>query len=318
VYNPNQPRLPAGDRYGGRWTSTGIGGGAAGGRYDPANGDRRGGVQLAGAGTLGQGIRDLGPFGAAMVPYLLGVLARLTAHRIEQAAFLGGLVVAAVSELDAAHGALPDQPDIRYRYKGGILTLWRDVPVDEMPLLYHGPAGADGLYRLPDGTVIGRDLGTGVFLNQAAATTKLRVFEETEAANPAANDNIKLCPDAVPDRYSNDKDEWQEYQQKVTGLEKGWGVELNGVMFDGCRMTDGVMLEAKGDGYAWALQEDGEFFPNFKGKQKLVDQMQSQSLAARGRLVEWHVAERPVADYLAKLACNLGLSNIVVIHDPAR
>ena len=317
MYNPNQPRLPAGDRYGGRWTATGLGGG-------PANANERAphpsGPQIANAGTLAQSLRGLGPFGPAMIPYLLGVLARMAEGGLDRIGFLGGLVVAVLSELDAAHGTLPDHPDIRYRYKAGILTLWQEVPGENKPLIYHGPAGADGLYRLPDGTVIGRDLGTGVFLNQAAAAAKLTLYEEARAASPAANDNIRLCPDPGPDHPSMkaipDDHRAKLYQQQITGLPPGQAVMLNGVRFDGCRTADGVMLEAKGEGFEWALQEDGEFFSNYMGERKIIEQMKDQSVAAGGRLVEWHFAEKRVADHFEIVTKRLGLDNIIVKHTP--
>jgi hypothetical protein len=35
----------------------------------------------------------------------------------------------------------------------------------------------------------------------------------------------------------------------------------NGVMFDGCRTTDGTLLEAKGPGIAQHMTDDGEWKP---------------------------------------------------------
>ncbi len=318
MYNPNQPRLPAGDRYGGRWTSTGLGGGPAG-LHERAPHAR--GMQIAGAGALAQGLRGLGPFGPAMVPYLLGVLARMAEGGLRQTAFLGGLVVAVVSELEASYGTLPDHPDIQYRYKAGILTLWQDVPGENKPLIYHGPAGADGLYRLSDGTVIGRDLGQGVFLNQAAAAAKQKESDEEAAASRATNDDVKLCPDPGPDHPSMkaipDDHRAKLYQQQITGLPPGLAVMLNGRRFDGCRTIDGVMLEAKGEGFAWTFK-DGKLRYDHTGIRDMVDQMHKQSEAAAiaGKSVEWHVAEKVLADYLAEFAVRLPYGNVKVINTP--
>jgi hypothetical protein len=99
------------------------------------------------------------------------------------------------------------------------------------------------------------------------------------------------------------KDRAIAYQAQITGLPPGMAVLLNGVMFDGCRTTDGTMLEAKGPGLAQHLSSDGVWKPYVtKGKEKLDRQIRSQSVAAGDRMVEWHVAEPPLAAYIAKFA----------------
>jgi hypothetical protein len=104
------------------------------------------------------------------------------------------------------------------------------------------------------------------------------------------------------------------YQQQIAGLPPGQAVTLNGVVFDGCRTSDGVMLEAKGPGFGWALQGDGTFFTNYEGEEELISQMLRQSAAAKGRIVEWHFAEERVASYFKVAAETLRLANIVVKH----
>ena len=299
MYNPSQPRVPAGDtsHHGGRWTD--------------------GGAQLASmaAPAIGMGAAAR-VFAPAFVPYLRALLSRLPFGIAAPIGFLGAILIPSNRSL-VAEGQLPSHPDIIYRYDAGmgVLTLWRNVPGDRKPLLFHGHADNDELFRLPDGTIIGRDLENGILLSQSATAIKLEEYEDTEAANPAANDNVKLCPDAVPDWPNNDKEGWQDYQQQITGLPKGLAVQLNGVMFDGCRMTDGIMLEAKGAGFAWAI-ENGEFFKNYRGTKRAIEQMQRQSIAAAAanRTIEWHVAEKPFADYLAKVAASLPHKNITVIN----
>jgi hypothetical protein len=77
------------------------------------------------------------------------------------------------------------------------------------------------------------------------------------------------------------------------------------------------MLEAKGPGYAWALTPNG-WLRNYNGGPDMQRQMEEQSAVAgaAGRLVEWHVAEKPVADYLRLFAVNKGLTNVVVVWEP--
>jgi len=322
MYNPNQPRLPAGDRYGGRWTSTGLGGGAADrrerGRHGAPHGDHGGGVQVAGVGALAQSLRGLGPFGPAMVPYLLGVLARMAEGGLGQTAFLGGLAVAVVSELEATYGTLPDHPDIHYRYKAGILTLWQDVPGENKPLIYHGPAGADGLYRLPDGTVIGRDLGQGVFLSQAAAGNEKR-RRATARADVAGRteEGPERCPSPTLSPRNNDNPEWRRYQEYITGRSADYEVAFSGERFDDCRNEPGqiVLIDAK-DRYSQFIKEDGSGWHDwYDDPRKIPRQMSRQCIAAGGRRIEWRVSQRRTADFFREIAGKFGCENLVVIWD---
>ncbi len=323
AYNPNQPRVPAGDHYGGRWTGTGLGGG-------PAHGTQHG-PQVAGAGTALPGMRGMGPFSPAMVPYLHGVLSQLASDALGRVTFLGGLLVAALDQLGAVEGELPQHPDIRYRYKSGVLTLWQDVPGASKPLLFHGPAGADGLYRLPDGTIVGRDLGDGVFLNEDASEkekqrkAEARAFAIAEAlrlgAKVRVNDEPELCPAPTKAQKNNDKKRWREYQEQITEIDSDLEILLNGVSYDGCRNIPGgiVLLEAKGPGFSEKLEQDGDFIWWYKkGRLEVAIQMKKQSIAAGRHTVEWHAAEAPMAFYLQRLAEQLGCHNIDVKHTPAK
>jgi Restriction endonuclease fold toxin 5 len=93
-------------------------------------------------------------------------------------------------------------------------------------------------------------------------------------------------------------------------------VALNGVVFDGCRESDGTMLEAKGPGYAWAMRGPDQWMRNYDGLPDIMKQAQAQSEAAAGRAIEWHFAEQPVADYFRKAFADEGWSNITVLYTP--
>ena len=82
------------------------------------------------------------------------------------------------------------------------------------------------------------------------------------------------------------------------------------------------MLEAKGEGYEKFLDSDDEWQPWFlyskdSGWPDMAGQLQAQSAAAfkAGRLVEWHVAEPRVADYIATFVRENRIPNIKVIYD---
>jgi hypothetical protein len=142
-------------------------------------------------------------------------------------------------------------------------------------------------------------------------------------AKSLAKNEPQLCPDPGPDRPGSDNsDRAIEYQQQITGLEPGLAVLFNGVMFDGCRESDGVLLEAKGPGYEWAMIDpngtpDANLWKAwYTGRAKAEKQMRDQSAAAGLRIVEWHCAEKPVADYFRWYAEVNHLTNIHVIWTP--
>ena len=89
---------------------------------------------------------------------------------------------------------------------------------------------------------------------------------------------------------------------------------MNGVRFDGCRLTNGNMLEAKGPGYEWAMISDTEWREKYKGVRDARDQMRGQSEAAPDRIIEWHFAEERVAKYFRDYAARF--SNVRVFYTP--
>jgi len=127
----------------------------------------------------------------------------------------------------------------------------------------------------------------------------------------------KLCPDPSVEDISGRSENSLAYQEYVSGLPRGLEVELGGVSFDGCREADGVMLEAKAR-YAQSLGADGEWKDFFTGSNALEAQMedQSETAAAYGRQVEWHVQEKAVADWFRAYANDSGYNNVEVIFDP--
>ncbi|MGE6763123.1 Tox-REase-5 domain-containing protein [Corallococcus interemptor] len=120
----------------------------------------------------------------------------------------------------------------------------------------------------------------------------------------------------------------RQYQEQITGHSAdeaywvgGTSTKAGGVKFDGFK--DGVLLEAKGLGYA-------EFFEaNFAPKHwfdasgkadDLVDQATRQRdiVLNAGIRIEWHVAEKHAADALKQLLKSNGVPEIAVIHTSAR
>jgi hypothetical protein len=102
--------------------------------------------------------------------------------------------------------------------------------------------------------------------------------------------------------------------RSITGLPFGKAYELNGIKFDG--FTDGVLLEAKGPGYANFIK-DGKFADWWEktGLEKLLDQAERQTGVAQGRRIEWHFAEEEPARLIRELFRPRGI-NIEVIVTP--
>jgi hypothetical protein len=102
--------------------------------------------------------------------------------------------------------------------------------------------------------------------------------------------------------------------RSITGLPDGKAYELNGVKFDGFK--DGILLEAKGPGYA-NFVKNGEFADWFQktGLERLIEQAKRQEIAAQGRQIQWHFAEEEPARLIRKLFDNKDI-NIQVIVTP--
>lgn len=83
--------------------------------------------------------------------------------------------------------------------------------------------------------------------------------------------------------------------------------------FDGYRK--GVLLEAKGPGYA-KFVENGGFKQFFAGRGKLLEQANRQRRAAKGAPVEWHIAEKEFARALENFFATNRVSGIRIVHTP--
>ncbi|WP_254330565.1 Tox-REase-5 domain-containing protein [Corallococcus exiguus] len=118
----------------------------------------------------------------------------------------------------------------------------------------------------------------------------------------------------------------RRYQEQITGHTAdeaywvgGTSTQAGGVKFDGFK--DGVLLEAKGPGYAKFFDglEPKAWFKN-SGAADLVAQAKRQNEIVRGMgiLIEWHVAEAGAAQAIEWLLESETISVIKVIHTPAR
>src|SRR6266568_7317646 len=139
-------------------------------------------------------------------------------------------------------------------------------------LLFSGMQDSDGLYRDRDGTIVGRAVGNSFMLENAGAPAMNVAQSDSRASAVAATDDAsdqpKLCPDPSPDRPGGMSDRAAAYQEQITGLPRGMAISFNGMHFDGCRISDGALLEAKGPGFEFAMDENGDWERWYNGKAK--------------------------------------------------
>ena len=289
-----QPRVLPGDAsgHGGQWTKSG---GAA-----------------AIAPAIAAPAMETAP---TLMPALRGLAAGLSGLLGSAVALAGGLILIPLNRSQRDSGLLPDDPDVHYDYDQGFLTVRERAPDGNWETIFHGRPDRDGYYVTPDGAMIGRALDNGVYLSAGLMRLEKRAKAKSNVRS-RAKDEPRYCPDPGPDKPSGASAEAQFYQVQISGLPPGIPVEFGGVMFDGCDELRRVLLEAKAEGFAWALR--GDDWPSwYEGRARLLDQLERQSRAAGDRIVEWHVAEKPVADVLRRLASELNYTNIHVLHTPA-
>ncbi|WP_170114703.1 Tox-REase-5 domain-containing protein [Corallococcus macrosporus] len=114
----------------------------------------------------------------------------------------------------------------------------------------------------------------------------------------------------------------RRYQEQIAGHSAdeaywvgGVGRDRGGVKFDG--FDAGVLLEAKGPGYARFFEEldPKRWFKN-SGAKALGEQALRQVKAAKGMPIRWHVAEETAVPALRKLLQDRGIKGIEVVFTP--
>ena len=218
-------------------------------------------------------------------------------------------------------GKVANAPDLSYRYDRdtGIVQVWQDDWKGARTLLDTGRIGVDGRFYDESGDVIGRALSSAAVIDpdtlpgyrsqsntDAGAATRPLALADT--ADP------KLCPDPTPENIAGRSERTIAYQSQVTGLPPGLEVVFNGERYDGCRPENGNLIEAKGEGYANKMSGPDGWLEWFEGIGDLERQMESHSRKALGRMVEYHFAEKKVADWARRYARPYG--NIIVFYAP--
>jgi Restriction endonuclease fold toxin 5 len=265
---------------------------------------------------------SLGPFALSLFdPELRGKVLRalrMMLGRLDTAATVLNIVLAPGNKDLKSEGTIPDAAGVTYRYDQGTgkLTLSRQNDDGTTANFYSDRYDADGLFRDEEGNVIGRHLGDGVMLD----ATKIpgHKSQSKDQAQP------QVCPDPGPDEPG-----WQgrsprslAYQAQISGLPPGLAINFKWVSLDGCRTEDGPntgnLLEAKGEGFVWAMVGPDRWADFYTGVAKAMKQAATQNKAVRGtdRIIEWHFAEEQVGEYFRKQFARAGYDHIQVFYTP--
>ena len=254
-----------------------------------------------------------------LAPAALRALAQLGARivaagALEATAFLGIIFIPTNRSL-ISQGPVPNKPDLSYEYDAGAgrLRLYRQDG-DNRILAFEGHPDVDGIIRDKDGRAIGRRVDGSV------------VILDPDGLQGSKDEEPKLCPAPTKDRQGpKEKDiEYQHYVSTLVNpdapLPRGLAVKLynpvtgKDVYFDDCRLTDATMIDAKGTGYLDMLNKESKY-PWAGVEEGMLDQAERQLQAARTRAIEWHFAEKEVADRVRKLFSDNDV-NITVIYTP--
>ena len=342
-YDPNQPRVPAGNgRQSGRW---GNGSQSASSAGQGANRSHAAGSSQAFVGAVGARA-GVGSFLAEIAPETLEALATFAARFTIPTAVLGALIIPSPNEGIAAEGTLPDHPDVSYRLDRpeGMLTL--SAKASNGSDIRVRAQNRNGIYvDIATGMGIGRDLRGDLLFSWGAIQDAIQAREDahpqaaTDAKSARKSDEPQLCPAPMKDIPHGTTDSALSYEDDVHArvnplapIPRGFAVMFispatgKPVYFDDCfrysgDLVDGDMkkgdgVDAKGPGYAWRLA--GEHAEDVM--QNLIKQAKRQLQVTRalGLGLKWYFAEEAAADAVRKSFVEEGLSEIVISYMPPR
>jgi len=339
-FDPNQPR----DTHG-LWTSVVVGAAAgaamATGVAAASDGEAPAAATAGAAAAAGVATADAGAMeGAGWAIWnraALRLLSEVVGAIGAPIVIAGGLIAIPLNRSQMTEGTLPGRPDVSFRIDELEIHLYRTDEQGKRTLFFVGRRDGDGVYHDDEGRIVGRTVDGTFVLDPVAAESvpapaeggrakekdpaEVRAQAAMLAATTAqvrAIDRARLCPDPEFDREHGASPRAEAYQTQVTRMPPGLAFYLDDVSFDGCRYWgDGAMLEAKGEGVGHLVTPRG--WPSFwDDPEKDLRQMERQAKAAAEahKYVEWHVSDKPYADYLASYA-DRNFTNVVVIWEPA-
>ncbi|QRK09220.1 hypothetical protein JQX13_03415 [Archangium violaceum] len=193
-------------------------------------------------------------------------------------------------------------------------TVGRGLERLSMPSLSLSADGALVLQRVvvPAGraiTTLGGGPGAAIVLHMAHQSlqgTSGKMGASVQAGGPGQWSPVKESMSRRAARY----------QEQISGRPVNDSYSVRGVRFDGYK--DGVLLEAKGPGYANKFTDKLEPKKWFaKSAESIRAQALRQTKAANGIPIRWHVAESKTAEAIRKLLADRKIRGIEVVHTPA-
>ena len=283
LYNPLEPRVPAGSgQISGRWT---------------------------------RGTSGLAELTEEAAESLGGFAARLLLRASAAATAFGILLIPSPNKI-RVEGDVPGAPGLRYSWN-------RDET--QFHLTYDAPDGTrsmftaqleDNVFRDQSGLVIGRVLIDGNIAIDLHAIPSV----------PANDDEPRLCPLPGLDKPGERGRDYEDYVKSIVNpvdtTPRYWGFQLPNpteggklVYYDDCQHSTGMMVDAKGPGYAGLIS-----FP--KGEESVSGEFLDQSLrevqAAGDRPTRWYFAEAATAEFARELfkTSNQGREKIEIVVLP--
>jgi len=157
-------------------------------------------------------------------------------------------------------------------------------------------------------TALGGGPGAAIVLHMANASGQGPGVKTGQPAQPTGPGQWQPVKESMSRRAAR-------YQEQISGRPVNESYITRGVRFDGYK--DGVLLEAKGPGYANKFNKDLSSKRWFaKGSQNLIEQARRQLRAANGNPIRWHVAEAKAADAIRKLLTGKNILQIEIVHTP--
>jgi hypothetical protein len=237
-------------------------------------------------------------------------------------------LIATSPEYFARYGAMNLEDQIReaarlathvLTLQGGAATVGpRIASASRLPVLTVSARGTLAMRELavPAGTL------TAVV---GAGATSVSIVLMAQGNGPTGDTRVWPPPPEGPGQWTqkaeNMSGDSQRYQSEVTGAPEGWVYRVRTgpgpkdyVDFDGFK--DGVRLEVKGPGYK-ALLEKMYGRKWFRGAKDMLVQAERQLQSANGTPIQWHFAEREVAELIRGLLQKEGFAKIKVVHTPS-
>ena len=184
-----------------------------------------------------------------------------------------------------------DERNIHFRFK--------DAQGKEREIIV--PPSADGAYRDDKGRVIARWIKAGARVGLAISVSVQPVTQLGDG-----QPEPRLCPMAEGDRQGGrEKDrDYEDYVKRLINpqapTQRGYGywmpnpVTGGATVFDDCQKATGILIEAKGTGFAGKITADGQ--PGEGMIKKMLAQATRQVQASQGRPIYWIFAEKATAD----------------------